>query len=223
MEYIPRDHRVVPSQYKRHGIEGSLVRVNEIGGAVCLSNRSLRSVDFAFAGLIDTVMRDRTGDGHVTRVLDLGAGQRRRAASELGSRYPNAAVATVDLTYSETGIDDNVLGAVGDMLELPFADESFDLVYSRQSLSVLAQKRGDIGILVRGIDEITRVLAVGGVALLDAAPSLVQKCVSNKFEVGGVKMGAYSIKPLSERLKAAQRERNLDAQQDRHTVLARTR
>lgn len=98
------------------------------------------------------------------RVLDLGSGYggpARFLASRFGCRVTGLNVSAVEieeavLQTKQQGLDQLVSFDQGDFHELPYEDESFDVVWSQDSLMYGADKRQILG-------EVSRILKPGGV------------------------------------------------------------
>ncbi|MBE0657588.1 MAG: class I SAM-dependent methyltransferase [Bryobacteraceae bacterium] len=89
------------------------------------------------------------------RVLDAGCGKGRYARI-VKQHNPSATVAAMDLAVSMLGYADRDLArTAGSLLDLPYADSSFDAVYATESL----EHAVDIG---RAVAELCRVLKPGG-------------------------------------------------------------
>ncbi len=99
-----------------------------------------------------------------SRVLDLGSGYgapARFLASRFGCEVTGLNVSTVEIEEAERqtraeGLELSVRFDNGDFHELPYSDDSFDVVWSQDSLMYGADKR-------RILEEVERVLKPGGV------------------------------------------------------------
>ena len=99
-----------------------------------------------------------------SRVLDLGSGYgapARFLASRFGCEVTGLNVSTVEIEEAKrqtraAGLELSVSFDCGDFHELPYSDDSFDVVWSQDSLMYGADKR-------RILEEIQRVLKPGGV------------------------------------------------------------
>lgn len=109
-----------------------------------------------------------------SRVLDLGSGYgapARFLAARFGCRVTGLNVSTVEIEEAERqtraeGLESSVTFDCGDFHELPYADDSFDVVWSQDSLMYGADKR-------RILEEVARVLRPGG--LLDFTDILARR------------------------------------------------
>jgi len=109
-----------------------------------------------------------------SRVLDLGSGYgapARFLASRFGCEVTGLNVSTVEIEEAEKqtraeGLESSVTFDCGDFHELPYADSSFDVVWSQDSLMYGADKR-------RILEEVARVLKPGG--LLDITDILARR------------------------------------------------
>jgi len=89
------------------------------------------------------------------RALDAGCGKGRYARI-VKQHNPDATVVAMDLAVSMLGYaDPNLARAAGSLLELPFADQSFDGVYATESLEHAVD-------IPRAAAELCRVLKRGG-------------------------------------------------------------
>lgn len=125
------------------------------------------------AGAYEAMARELANRLPSGRVLDVGAGPG-HLASRLAELNPGVEVMGVDLMpemverATERAVRRHLLPRLqfrqGDVSELPFPDESFDLVTSSFSLHHWADP-------VRGLYEIRRVLRPGGVAVIFDLPA----------------------------------------------------
>lgn len=102
--------------------------------------------------------------GQPERALDLGCGPGwyAKALEERGTWVVPTDLSHGQLRHARSTIGDPFRGTVADACVLPFADESFDLVYAVNSLHHLPDRDAQ----AHALDEIVRVLRPGGVFAL---------------------------------------------------------
>jgi ubiquinone/menaquinone biosynthesis C-methylase UbiE len=173
-------------------------------------------------------MLARLGASEAATVLDAGCGPG-NLVPELARRYRHvcamdASPRMVEIARSSTAGCDNVSYHVGDIEELPFADDVFDVVCSAGVIEYLPS-------LERALDEMRRVLRPGGLLVLPttnaAAPAhwlrpLLEPVarmplVARSFglALGDVRLRYHRIPEFKQRLRAAK----LVLEQERHFYL----
>jgi SAM-dependent methyltransferase len=137
------------------------------------TNRSWSGINRVFDGLPELCIRETLKFPEYDTplaVLDVGAGIKRVASEQLqGKRFVGKhlavtgidAVIRSDLSYNATQL-------VGNFLNMPFDDDSFDLAYSRQAVSVVGMSKPET--LGTALNEVARVLRPNGVAFIDIDP-----------------------------------------------------
>lgn len=108
---------------------------------------------------------------HPQAVLDIGCGDG-LFTQTVSTVYPNAKITATDISVPNQVISDKISFIECNVEELPFASESFDLVYTVLSLHHWKNKN-------KGIKEIHRVLKKNG--LLIIGDPLLEDWMSNKF------------------------------------------
>ncbi len=100
------------------------------------------------------------------QVLDIGCGKG-RALVDLAQRFPQHQYYGIDLEVENRSPVPQVFIHEGDLHHLPFADRTFDLVYSEFAFPYVTDK-------LQGIREAHRVLVKRGRGFIDLHPSLVE-------------------------------------------------
>jgi len=138
------------------------------------TNRSWSGINHTFDGLPELCIREMLKFPEYDTplaVLDVGAGIKRVASEQLQAKRQVGkhlavtgidAVVRSDLSYNATQV-------VGNFLNMPFEDASFDLAYSRQAVSVVGMSKPET--LSTALNEVARVLRPNGVAFIDVDPS----------------------------------------------------
>lgn len=99
------------------------------------------------------------------RILDIGGGRDGAAAKDIAQTYLGVDVANIDIVAVNER-SGNFTSKQGDVINLQLPDASIDLAYSHQVLPFMSTK-DNFERPVRAIEEATRVLRPGGVALID--------------------------------------------------------
>lgn len=136
------------------------------------------------------------------RVLDLGCG-RGAVAVTAALRFPDARIDGIDLWRSidqsgngpdaasanarANGVDERIAFTTADMTEVPFADDTFDLVTASVAIHNIPTAEGR----ARAIDEAWRVLAPGGMLLI-ADISKTREYVARLGERGATELTTHA-------------------------------
>ncbi len=158
---------IIEAQYSRNDLRARITEVLQANGNDLehLSINDLGAIDeFHLRGRAATTdLADLAAIGAADHILDVGAGL--GGPARLLAQNYSCRVTTVDLTadYCETakwlnratGLDDRITVVHADALDLPFASDSFDVVWSQHAQMNIADKR-------RLYSEARRVLKDGG-------------------------------------------------------------
>jgi SAM-dependent methyltransferase len=137
-----------------------------------IRNRSFSEIDHLFrhcpSKLIDQFIKI-PHEGKV-KILDVGGGSKSVSSVEIAKKFgPNVSVINADLIAGEER-SENFNNVQSDMFRLPFANGSFDLIYTRQVLSYFdTQDKNSKNFKKERavLREIARTLKPGGVAIID--------------------------------------------------------
>lgn len=149
-----------PKVYREDKFDGRTVLVSE-EGIIVLSNRPLSEADAYFGNLLTTGIKEKIKETHDRRVevLDLGSGTQSLACKEIDKEFgEKVRISGIDF-YPKDSKEVNIVQ--GDIRNLPFKTDTFDIIFSVEVLNYL--KHNDEGQVVSEID---RVLKPGGFALL---------------------------------------------------------
>jgi ubiquinone/menaquinone biosynthesis C-methylase UbiE len=139
---------------------------------------------------VDTVVEKGEVPAH-TRILDVGSGPG-LLTSMLAEKYPDTEVVGVDFSPRQVQAANRLLShsqlvncsfKVGDAVDLPFEDGSFDLVVSTFSISSWPDMQ-------KGLEEIRRVLVADGKACIVDADSSSTEEEIRRFTMGYASTGA---------------------------------
>lgn len=141
------------------------LRNKNTGDGFKIIDRRFSEINWSFRNLPQKLIREyiRQLDRPV-RILDVGGGGLSQSANDIAEMFGDKVhVVNVDLLVSEAGIDENVSPVLASMFNLPFKDNSFDMVMSFQTLPHLMNASERVP---KVLSEIGRVLNEGGTALL---------------------------------------------------------
>jgi SAM-dependent methyltransferase len=145
-------------------IKGDRIINSSTGEYFLIRNRSFKEIDHSFRGLLSSLIEAflKISGKEKVNILDLGGGTKSQSAKDIAQKYGKTIdVTNLDLIPEEVEKSGaNVIQA--SMFSIPFKDESFDLIYSRQVLSNVGEDD-----VKHVLAEVARVLRKGGVALLD--------------------------------------------------------
>lgn len=151
-----------PTKYKIGKIgDNILTLTSPHGETIQLTNRSFLEVNFYFGDILSKGIETKISesDGKNVEILDLGSGTQSLAIREINKKYGKAIRTTsIDLYPKDSG---GINAVQGDVRQLPFEANSFDIIFSVQVLNYIDHKDDK-----KIIDELNRVLKPGGLALL---------------------------------------------------------
>jgi SAM-dependent methyltransferase len=167
-EYIPKGYKV-----ETIGTSGqeSLVH-EETGDYFLLKNRDFEEINHAFSNLparaIMKLKKERGAEEPI-RILDLGGGIEAKSAGDIAVNYggekdERIQVYNLDITARKKE-QEGLHQIVGDALQIPLKDDSIDMGYSRQSVSLIAENNPQM--LGVALEEAARVLKPGSVFFID--------------------------------------------------------
>ncbi len=130
---------------------------------VILTNRSHDEVNFLLGNWVTHEIDARIGKHeNPVRVLDLGGGIKSEAAKGFKGIYKdNIDITNIDLAFMDEPVSE-VNKVLGKVEEMPFSSDSYDVIYSSFTFMHLSLRQRQAA-----LKEISRVLAVGGVAIID--------------------------------------------------------
>lgn len=154
---------IPPKGYQKEKlVDGRSVLVSEESKEeIQLTDRLLSEVDSYFGNLLTTGIKTKMKEAQERKVeiLDLGSGTQSLACKEIGKEFGEAVrVSGVDF-YPEGSKEANAIQ--GDIRELPFKTDTFDIIFSVEVLNYLKHNDDE-----QVVGEINRILKPGGFALL---------------------------------------------------------
>ncbi|MBI3312831.1 MAG: methyltransferase domain-containing protein [Candidatus Omnitrophica bacterium] len=124
-------------------------------------------------------------------ILDLGSGPKGMALAKLKDRYQDKVIAHgIDLEGSQKAHPDIFL-VQGDITELPYADNSFDLIYESEVLHYFAEG----GKLGKVLVEALRVLKPGGKFIFKSTDFFTRGKIVDALEAAGLPYGISQYAP----------------------------
>lgn len=128
------------------------------------SERMTSDIDFFTNYAISKAIQKRIEIGDKPTILDVACGPLNLAASQIVDKYgKKVEINAIDIISSSLAVErDNLERKLGSGTDLPYEDESQDIVYSFQFISHLPlEERG------KALSEILRVTKTGGECILD--------------------------------------------------------
>lgn len=160
---------IIPKGYKLYEVEGHSMMGNK-KEEFNIKNRSFQDIDGYFSNEISKKINELllNNSNNQVFVLDLAGGTESRAVNEIEKEFGNRMKAiNIDIAINPNkGIETNRIQ--GDATQIPLANSSMDIVYSRQFLPFIMRFNPEhFSQLKKVITEIARVLKPGGIAFLD--------------------------------------------------------
>lgn len=148
--------------------DGRLYNTNVPGEIFRISNRSFEEIDYFFRGLATDIIQayvDASSDR--INILDVGGGSQSQSAKDIsGSFGESVSITNIDLLAEPLEQRMGVFPIKGDIFNLPFQDETFDIIYSRHVIPSL-ERTSDKTRGIYALKQIDMKLKKGGVAILD--------------------------------------------------------
>lgn len=161
---IDKGFRRLPG-FHLDGDEEPMFGNNRMGESWDITHRDFKTVDACFGGKISATLDQRRKNGIVPiSILDVGGGIESTTSRDLATTYAEAVLVTnLDVILAESISNTaNLKAVLGDATNMPFDDQSFDIVYSWQVLFRLKPERRE-----QALVEIARLLKPKGVAFVD--------------------------------------------------------
>lgn len=162
-EYVPPGYEIVEDRIKN----------TETDNWFFIRNRSFEEIDHTFRHLPSKLITQfiRLPHKGQVKVLDVGGGTKSASTKQIAEKYgPGVIVVNADLIPGCEDKPPNLHTVSADMIHLPFADKTFNFIYSRQVLTYFAPKNQEDPDFIKERNvllEIARVLSEGGIAVID--------------------------------------------------------
>lgn len=160
---------LLPSGYGFYEEEGAKMLGNKTE-EFNVKNRAFENIDLYFNTAISGRIMELTNrhpDKQV-RVLDLAGGTESKSVKDISQKF-SGRVSAINIDFAQNvSKGAGALRVQGNVMSIPAADASFDIVYSRQLLPFLLRfDRKHLTQVEKVLSEVARVLKPGGIAFLD--------------------------------------------------------
>lgn len=152
-----------------------------------VKNRAFENIDLYFNTAISSRIMELSNrhPGTQVKILDLAGGTESKSVKDISQKF-GGRVSAVNIDFAQNVAKGaGALRVQGNVMSIPAADASFDIIYSRQLLPFLLRfDRKHLSQVEKVLSEVSRVLKPGGIAFLDDEEELSgQKSNGKRAEI----------------------------------------